>query len=199
MQLLCLPAGSLTVLLSAKIFRIFLNCCFLLGEGSSNFVTGVKIKSVLVNRPAARDEKRRGPLADRPLDNRFPNMCLFPPSVPSHDLHEHCLGKERKMLVHWSAAKNKGGCRSADKPIVKNWFSTYRFTENSLFSSLQDNSQDNCPRCPWGQGSWLCPWRTARRRPVLPGPALPCRPALRCPEPIRPWYVRVLGSTGYVT
>ena len=35
-----------------------------------------------------------------------------------------------------------------------------------------------------------------RRRPVLPRPALPRRPAVCCPEATRPWYVRVLDSTG---
>ena len=34
-----------------------------------------------------------------------------------------------------------------------------------------------------------------RRRPDLPGPARPRRPAVRSPDPTRPWYVRVLDST----
>ena len=34
-----------------------------------------------------------------------------------------------------------------------------------------------------------------RRRPVLPSPAPPRRPALRRPGPFRPWYFRVLDST----
>ena len=34
-----------------------------------------------------------------------------------------------------------------------------------------------------------------RRRPVLPGPAPPRRPAVRRPDPTRPWYVRVVDST----
>ena len=37
----------------------------------------------------------------------------------------------------------------------------------------------------------------ARRRPVLPVPAPPRRPAVRRPVPTCPWYVRVLDSTGY--
>ena len=37
--------------------------------------------------------------------------------------------------------------------------------------------------------------KQTRRRPVLPSPAPPRRPTLRRPEPIRPWYVRVLDST----
>ena len=35
-----------------------------------------------------------------------------------------------------------------------------------------------------------------RRRPVLPGSAPPRCPAMRRPDPTRPWYVRVLESTG---
>ena len=42
--------------------------------------------------------------------------------------------------------------------------------------------------CPLGE--------PVRRRPVLPDPALPRRPAVRRPDPTLPWYVRVLGSTG---
>ena len=34
------------------------------------------------------------------------------------------------------------------------------------------------------------------RRPELPGPAPPGHPAARRPAPTRPWYVRVLDSTG---
>ena len=34
-----------------------------------------------------------------------------------------------------------------------------------------------------------------RRRPVLPGPTPPRRPAACRPAPTRPWYVRVLDST----
>ena len=34
-----------------------------------------------------------------------------------------------------------------------------------------------------------------RRRPVLPRPAWPRLPAVRCPPAIRPWYFRVLDST----
>ena len=34
------------------------------------------------------------------------------------------------------------------------------------------------------------------RHPILPDPAPPRRPILGSPEPLRPWYVRVLNSTG---
>ena len=36
-----------------------------------------------------------------------------------------------------------------------------------------------------------------RRRPVLPVLVPPRRPAVRCPDPTRPWYGRVLDSTGF--
>ena len=47
-----------------------------------------------------------------------------------------------------------------------------------------------------GKGDGCLLGEPARRRPVLPGPAPPCRPAVRCPAPTSPWYVRVLDSTG---
>ena len=34
------------------------------------------------------------------------------------------------------------------------------------------------------------------QRPVLPDPAPPRCSAVRRPDPIRPWYVRILDSTG---
>ena len=53
-----------------------------------------------------------------------------------------------------------------------------------LFSTLFEAKRDGCVL-----------GKPTRRRPVLPGPAPFRRPALRHPEPIRLWYVRVLDST----
>ena len=40
---------------------------------------------------------------------------------------------------------------------------------------------------------------STQRRPVLSSPALPRCPAVRRPDPTRPWCVRVLDSTGFST
>ena len=39
---------------------------------------------------------------------------------------------------------------------------------------------------------------STHRRPVLPSPAPPCRPAARRPDLTGPWCVRVLGSTSLI-
>ena len=46
-----------------------------------------------------------------------------------------------------------------------------------------------------GKGNGCLLGEPTCRRPVLPGHALP-RPAVHRPAPTRPWYVRVLDSTG---
>ena len=52
--------------------------------------------------------------------------------------------------------------------------------------------------CLGGAGDGCRLGETIRRRPALPGPALPRRPSVCCPGSPRPWYVRVLGWTGVV-
>ena len=46
----------------------------------------------------------------------------------------------------------------------------------------------------WGRVGCLL-GEPIRRRPVLPGPAPPRRPAVRRPDPTCPWYVQALEST----
>ena len=56
-----------------------------------------------------------------------------------------------------------------------------------VFDALEvlEGTRDGCP-----------PGESTRRRPVLPGPALPRRLGVRRRIPTRPWYARVLDSTG---
>ena len=98
----------------------------------------------------------------------------------------------------------KSGRRPADKPLYQprvnrlflsscglNRISFVRACEESFRTVVFDALGGERVGCVLG--------KPTRRRLVLPGPAPPRRPALRCPEPIRPWYVRVLDSTGRVT
>ena len=48
---------------------------------------------------------------------------------------------------------------------------------------------------PWGTRDGSPLGGPIRRRPVLPSPAPPRRPAMRRPDPTRPWYVRILDLT----
>ena len=63
-------------------------------------------------------------------------------------------------------------------------------------SFLMTNRSGQVCSMPWKVRWTFVSWgEPTRRRPVLPRPSPPRRPAMRHPDPTRPWYVRVLDST----
>ena len=64
--------------------------------------------------------------------------------------------------------------------------SCFRRVVQDIFLDSLEGKREGCLRA----GS-------TQRRPVLPSPAPPRRPAVRRPDPTGPWFVRVLGSTTF--
>ena len=83
--------------------------------------------------------------------------------------------------------------REGEQPVSTVLF-LYQFTWEFVCSCLWGKIQDSCLRCCGGKQGRLSPGRTdPPSRPTPPRPA-----AVRRPAPNRPWYVRVLDSTGSV-
>ena len=107
---------------------------------------------------------------------------------PGHALHEKGLQRQKGVGTLVSSQER----RAAVVPVISRLSTAcqpralfpHRFTLGFLCSCFRGNVQDNCLRCPGGQEGRLCP--PTRRRPVLSGPAPPCRPAAQlCAAPNR--------------
>ena len=90
--------------------------------------------------------------------------------------------------------RTKSGFRPADKPLVNRTFcSSIGLHRISLVRASKETFRTGVFDALGGTRDGCLLGEPIRRRPVLPGPA---RPAMRRPDPTRPWYVRVLDSTG---
>ena len=105
--------------------------------------------------------------------------------------------KDNYASVHLSAARTKSARGTGDKPLVNRMFGPPLGLHRILFGRASgessttvvfDASEGKRKGCLLGEPS------CRRSRP--PRPACPRRPAVRRPVPDRPWYVRVLDSTG---
>ena len=82
---------------------------------------------------------------------------------------------------------NRGFCSSVGFKYELDCSCFRRDVQDSVLDSLE-GKREGCLRA----GS-------TQRRPVLPSPAPPRRPAVRRPDPTGPWCVRVLDSTKFFT
>ena len=124
------------------------------------------------------------------------SWCHF----PGHALHEK--GLQGRSIGQQPGTKS--GRRPADKPVI-NRLSTAGFVPPSVYMGFplfvlpkrRSGQLSSMPRrARWSVVFWA-------NRPVgvlsyVPGPAPPCRIAVRRPAPTRSWYVQVLGSTGLI-
>ena len=114
--------------------------------------------------------------------------------IPGHALHEKELHRQKGVGTLVSSQERRALAvplinRGSSSPIGLNGILFVRACKIRPFKKVVHDTLA-------GQTvGWLLGHPT-RRRPVLPGPAAPRRSAVRCADPNRPWYVRVLDSTG---
>ena len=121
--------------------------------------------------------------------SRFPSRSL----IPGHALHEKGLQRQIGVGTLLSSQKrralfvprfNRTFCSSTGLHRI----SFVRAFEESFRRVVFGTLLGTRDRCPLGGPN--------RRRSFRPGPAWPRRRAVDRPAPTRPWYVRVLDSTG---
>ena len=121
-------------------------------------------------------------------------------SIPGHALHEE--GLQRQIGVGTQVSSQER--RAAVFPRI-NRLSTDRQSRVcssvglhriSFVRASEDTFKTVTPDALEGKRAARLLGEPTRRRPVLPRPALPRRPAVHRSASTRPWYVRVLDSTG---
>ena len=100
--------------------------------------------------------------------------------------------QERRAAVVPRINRLSTGCqpRALCSPIGLHRISLVRPSEESFRTGLSDALEGTRGGRHLGD--------PIRRRPILPGPAPPRRPAVRLPDPTRPWYVKVLDCSATV-
>ena len=109
-------------------------------------------------------------------------MAGFFPDIP-------CMKNFTKTKKRWSIGQQPT-TKSADKPLVNRSFrSSIGLQKISLVPAFEKTFKTGAYDALDGTrvGCYLA--EPIRRRPVLPGPAPPRRPAVRRPNPKRPWYI----------
>ena len=127
--------------------------------------------------------------------------CEACPGIPGHALHEKGLQRQIGVVTLVSSQERRALAVSlinrlstADETVVNGGFcSSVGFKYELDCSCFRRDVQDSCLRYLGGHERQISPGRT---EPSTSLPARPCAASPR-PAPTRPWYVRVLDSTGY--
>ena len=119
-------------------------------------------------------------------------VVFFDP-VPGHALHEK--GLQRQIGVGTQVSSQER--RAAVVPQI-NWTSNRTFRSSIGFHriSLVRASGKTFRTIVWGARGAVVSW--ANRSVGVPSCPAPPLPAVRRPDPTRPWYVRVLDSTSFL-
>ena len=122
-----------------------------------------------------------------------------PPSDSGYALYEKNTKTKRRRSIGQQPG-TKSAFRPAYKPLVNRWLRAVVVPPSVYIGCpslvlLKIRSGQVCSM-PWRARGTVFVGEPTHRRPVLPGSAPPRCPAMRRPDPTRPSYVRVLGSTG---
>ena len=173
------------------------------------------------SRPGDEPRINRGSTAGQPLVNRlfcssaglhrnsFVRACKEPcRGIPGHALHEKGLQRQKGVGTLVSSQEQRAllvpvinRLSTACQPVVNRGFcSSIGLHSISLVRASRGTPRRSVfHRLGGKRVGFLLGEQSCRRRPVLPVPARPHRPAGRRPVPTRPGYVRVLDSTGILS